>query len=58
MGSSVVLSGRVGAGIVTMLENQIIVACNVAATSEALVHADRGGVDSEVVFNAIKGGLP
>jgi 2-hydroxy-3-oxopropionate reductase len=57
MGSSVVLTGGVGAGNVTKLANQIIVACNIAAMSEALVLADRCGVDSEVVFNAIKGGL-
>ena len=57
MGSSVVLTGGVGAGNVTKLANQIIVACNIAAMSEALVLADHCGVDSEVVFNAIKGGL-
>ena len=57
MGSSVVLTGGVGAGNVTKLANQIIVACNIAAMSEALVLADRCGVDSEVVLNAIKGGL-
>jgi 2-hydroxy-3-oxopropionate reductase len=57
MGSSVILTGGVGAGNVTKLANQIIVACNIAAMSEALVLADRCGVDAEVVFNAIKGGL-
>jgi 2-hydroxy-3-oxopropionate reductase len=57
MGSSVVLTGGVGAGNVTKLANQIIVACNIAGMSEALVLADRCGVDAEVVFNAIKGGL-
>ncbi len=57
MGSSIVLTGGVGAGNVTKLANQIIVACNIAAMSEALVLADRCGVDSGVVFNAIKGGL-
>lgn len=57
MGSSVTLTGGVGAGNVTKLANQIIVACNIAAMSEALVLANRCGVDSEVVFNAIKGGL-
>jgi 2-hydroxy-3-oxopropionate reductase len=57
MGSSVVLTGGVGAGNVTKLANQIMVACNIAGMSEALVLANRCGVDSEVVFNAIKGGL-
>lgn len=57
MGSSVVLTGGVGAGNVTKLANQIMVACNIAAMSEAIVLADRCGVDAEVVFNAVKGGL-
>jgi 2-hydroxy-3-oxopropionate reductase len=57
MGSSAVLTGGVGAGNVTKLANQIIVACNIAGMSEALVLANSCGVDSEVVFNAIKGGL-
>jgi len=42
---------------VTKLANQIIVACNIAAMGEALVLATRAGLDPNVVFNAIKGGL-
>jgi 2-hydroxy-3-oxopropionate reductase len=57
MGSSVTLTGPVGAGNVTKLANQIIVACNIAAMGEALVLATRAGLNPEVVFNAIKGGL-
>jgi len=57
MGSSVTLTGPIGAGNVTKLANQIIVACNIAAMGEALVLATRAGLDPEVVFNAIKGGL-
>jgi 2-hydroxy-3-oxopropionate reductase len=57
MGSSVTLTGPVGAGNVTKLANQIIVACNIAAMGEALVLASRAGLDPDVVFNAIKGGL-
>jgi len=57
MGSSVTLTGPVGAGNVTKLANQIIVACNIAAMGEALVLATRAGLDPGVVFNAIKGGL-
>ena len=57
MGSSVTLTGPVGAGNVTKLANQIIVACNIAAMGEALVLATRAGLDPQVVFNAIKGGL-
>ena len=57
VGSSVTLTGSVGAGNVTKLANQIIVACNIAAVSEALVLATKAGLDPEVVFNAVKGGL-
>ncbi len=57
MGASVVLTGDAGAGNVTKLANQIIVACNIAAMGEALVLATKAGLDPEAVFNAIKGGL-
>ena len=57
MGSSAILTGPVGAGNVTKLANQIMVACNIAAMSEALVLATKAGLDPEVVFNAVKGGL-
>lgn len=57
MGASVTLTGPVGAGNVTKLANQIMVACNIAAMGEALVLASRAGLDASVVFNAVKGGL-
>ena len=57
MGSSVVLVGGLGAGNVTKLANQIIVALNIAAVSEAFVLAAKAGVEPEKVFDAIKGGL-
>ena len=57
MGSSAVLTGDVGAGNVTKLANQIIVAINIAAVSEALVMATKAGVDPELVYKAIRGGL-
>ncbi len=57
MGSSVVLVGDIGAGNVTKLANQIVVALNIAAVSEAFVLATKAGVNPEAVFNAIKGGL-
>jgi 2-hydroxy-3-oxopropionate reductase len=57
MGASVTLTGPVGAGNVTKLANQIMVACNIAAMGEALVLATKAGLDPEVVFNAVKGGL-
>jgi len=57
MGSSAVLCGDIGAGNVTKLSNQIIVALNIAAMSEAYVLATKAGVDPGKVFDAIKGGL-
>jgi 2-hydroxy-3-oxopropionate reductase len=57
LGSSATLTGPVGAGNVTKLANQIMVACNIAAMGEALVLATKAGLDPEVVFNAVKGGL-
>jgi 2-hydroxy-3-oxopropionate reductase len=57
MGSSVTLTGPVGAGNTTKLANQIMVACNIAAMGEALALATRCGLDPEVVVNAVKGGL-
>ena len=49
--------GEVGAGNTTKLANQIIVACNIQALAEALTLAQKAGVDPELVFQAIKGGL-
>ena len=57
MGSSVVHVGALGAGNVTKLANQIIVALNIAAVSEAFTLAAKAGVDPQQVFEAIKGGL-
>ncbi|MDR0485534.1 MAG: 2-hydroxy-3-oxopropionate reductase [Elusimicrobiota bacterium] len=57
MGSSVILVGGIGSGNVTKLANQIIVALNIAAVSEAFTLAAKAGVEPEAVFNAIKGGL-
>ena len=57
MGSSVVRCGEVGAGNTTKLANQIIVACNIQALSEAFTLAQKAGVDPELVFQAIRGGL-
>lgn len=57
MGSSITLTGPVGAGNVTKLANQIMVACNIAAMGEALVLATKAGLDPEIVFRAVKDGL-
>jgi len=57
MAGSVVLTGAIGAGNITKLANQIIVAINIAAMSEALVLASKAGVEPELVYQAIRGGL-
>ncbi len=57
MASSVVHTGDVGAGNITKLSNQIIVALNIAAMSEAFILATKADVDPQVVYNAIRGGL-
>lgn len=57
MGSTVVLCGSVGAGNTTKLANQVVVALNIAAVSEAFMLAKKAGVDPQLVFDAIKGGL-
>jgi 2-hydroxy-3-oxopropionate reductase len=57
MGASVTRVGEIGSGNTTKLANQIIVALNIAAMSEAMVLATKSGVDPEKVFQAIRGGL-
>lgn len=57
MAGSVVHTGDIGAGNVTKLANQVIVALNIAAMSEALSLATKAGVSPELVFQAIRGGL-
>ncbi len=57
MGSTITLTGPVGAGNTTKLANQIMVACNIAAMGEALTLATRCGLNPEVVLNAVKSGL-
>jgi len=57
MGASVVRVGEIGAGNIAKLANQVVVALNIAAVSEALIFAQKAGVDPEAVFQAIRGGL-
>jgi 2-hydroxy-3-oxopropionate reductase len=57
MGASVTRVGEIGSGNTTKLANQIIVALNIAAMSEAMVLATKAGVDPKNVYEAIRGGL-
>lgn len=57
MGKSVVWLGEIGSGNTAKLANQIVVALNIIAISEAFVLATKAGVDPKVVYHAIRGGL-
>lgn len=57
MAASVVRVGEIGSGNIAKLCNQIIVAINISAVSEAMILAQKAGVSPELVYNAIRGGL-
>ena len=57
MAASVIHCGEIGAGSTVKLANQVIVAMNIAAVSEAFMLSVKAGVDPQKVFEAIKGGL-
>ena len=57
MAGSVVYVGDIGAGNTAKLCNQIVVAINIAAVSEAFILAKKAGVEPELVYQAIRGGL-
>jgi 2-hydroxy-3-oxopropionate reductase len=57
MAGSVVYVGELGSGNIAKLANQIIVALNIAAVSEALTFAQKAGASPELVYQAIRGGL-
>ena len=57
MAGSVVYVGDLGSGNVAKLANQVIVAINIAAVSEAMTLAVKNGADPELVYKAIRGGL-
>jgi 2-hydroxy-3-oxopropionate reductase len=57
MGKNITLVGDCGDGQVTKVANQIIVALNIAAVSEALVFAAKAGADPARVRSALMGGF-
>jgi 3-hydroxyisobutyrate dehydrogenase len=57
LGQRITHMGPLGAGQVTKLCNQMIVACNALAIAEALALAERGGVDSGLLAQALAGGF-
>lgn len=57
MAGTVVYVGEIGAGNTAKLCNQVVVALNIAAVSEALVLAKKAGFSPDLVYRAIRGGL-
>jgi 2-hydroxy-3-oxopropionate reductase len=57
MGKNITHVGDVGAGQITKVANQIIVALNIAAVGEALVFASKAGADPAKVRQALMGGF-
>ena len=57
MGKNITLVGANGDGQTTKVANQIIVALNIAAVSEALLFASRAGADPARVRQALMGGF-
>lgn len=57
LGNGGTLIGPVGAGNITKLVNQIIVALNIAALSEAMVLGKKAGINPRLIFEGIKNGL-
>lgn len=57
MGKNITLVGEPGAGQVTKVANQIIVALNIEAVAEALVFAAKAGADPAKVREALMGGF-
>ena len=57
MGKNITQVGGIGAGQICKVANQIIVALNIAAVSEALVFASKAGADPAKVRQALMGGF-
>jgi 2-hydroxy-3-oxopropionate reductase len=57
MGKNITHVGASGAGQITKVANQIIVALNIAAVGEALVFASKAGADPAKVRQALMGGF-
>jgi 2-hydroxy-3-oxopropionate reductase len=57
MGKNITLVGDAGAGQITKVANQIIVALNIEAVSEALLYASKAGADPARVRTALMGGF-
>jgi len=57
LGQRVTHMGAVGAGQISKLCNQMIVACNALVIAEAVALAERSGVDAQLLAEALAGGF-
>lgn len=57
MASSVTYCGKIGSGNTVKLVNQVIVAGTLAAISEGVLVATQAGIDPELVFGILRGGM-
>ena len=57
VGKTAIWVGPIGSGNTCKLTNQVIVAINIAGLAEGLMLAEKAGADTQLVFEAIKGGL-
>jgi 3-hydroxyisobutyrate dehydrogenase len=56
LGKNIVFQGKAGSGQHTKMCNQIAIAANMMGVCEALVYAQRAGLDPKVVLQSISGG--
>lgn len=56
LGTNIVLQGEAGAGQHTKMCNQIAIATNMIGVTEALVYAEKAGLDPKTVLNSITTG--
>lgn len=56
MGSNIVLQGKAGAGQNTKMCNQIAIASNMIGVTEAIVYAEKAGLDPKTVLKSIEAG--
>ncbi|MCP3762925.1 NAD(P)-dependent oxidoreductase [Domibacillus sp. A3M-37] len=56
MGGNIILQGRAGAGQHTKMCNQIAIASNMMGVAEAIVYAEKAGLDPEQVLGSIASG--
>lgn len=57
LGQRLTRMGEVGAGQVTKVCNQMIVACNALVIAEVVALAERSGVDASLIASALAGGF-